>query len=179
MNLVSTLVGITIMGAAAPSVLNMTMAPMIAQKRADNFGLAEAAAVTFAAYYEGGTESPVATDNCTTENLGSLSWSVTCNEGTGQFRQEVSRSFRLAPENLSYTNPTRSFAFDTPKAYSHVECLPGDPWGVIWYNDHLKAGNLEACIPQPVWSAQNYRDSNPDDWLYDLSGYGFGRHPDF
>jgi hypothetical protein len=81
--------------------------------------------------------------------------------------------------NNEYTNPDRSFGFETPTTYSHVECLPDDPWGVQWYNKHLKAGFLDACIPSPLWSKDRYLSSNPDNWLYDISGFGFGQHPDY
>ena len=51
MNIVSTMVGMSLMGAAAPMVMNMALAPAEAAKRADNFGVAETAAVVFAATY--------------------------------------------------------------------------------------------------------------------------------
>ena len=57
MNIVSTIVGLSIMGAAAPSILTMSIAPVEAQKRAKNLGVAETAAVVFAATYEGKLES--------------------------------------------------------------------------------------------------------------------------
>jgi len=168
------------MGIAAPQVARMTLQPIIAQKTASNFGIAESAAVVFAAQYEGGEKQPVATDVCIPTDLGNRSWQVTCEEGEGQFFATVTRAFRLMPESAEgYTNPTRSFAFETPPKYSHIECLETDPWGVMWYNDHLKAGNLDACIPAPVWSEARYLESNPDDWLYDLSDHGYGRHPDY
>ena len=186
MNIVSVTVGMALMGAAAPAVMNMSISPIVAQVRARNFSTAETAAVTFAANWEGaknpdwGKDVP---DNCTEPvATGSGAYDITCSGGTetSQYRQEVTRSFRLAPANAGgYTNPTRSFAFETPTRYSHVECLPNDPWGVMWYNDHLKAGNLDACIPAPVWSRDRYLESNPDDWLYDLSDHGYGQHPDY
>ena len=49
MNIVSTMVGLSIMGAAAPSMMTMSLAPFEAQKRARNLGIAESAAVTYAA----------------------------------------------------------------------------------------------------------------------------------
>ena len=50
MNITSMLVGITVMGIAAPQIANMSLQPVIAQKRAENFGVAESAAVIFAAH---------------------------------------------------------------------------------------------------------------------------------
>ena len=49
MNIVSTMVGLSIMGAAAPSMITMSLAPFEAQKRAQNLGAAESSAVTYAA----------------------------------------------------------------------------------------------------------------------------------
>ena len=180
MNLASALVGISIAGVAAPHIATMSLQPMIAQKTAANFSVAESAAVVFAAKYEGGEEEPKSTDNCSATDLTNRSWEVTCVEGEGRFKTEVTRAFRLRPADLGgYTNPTRSFAFETPPDFSHNQCLPGDEWGVIWYNEHLKAGHTDACIPQPAFSRQAYLDSDPGDWLFDLSNFGFGSHPDF
>ena len=183
MNIISTTVGLSMMGVAAPMIMEMSLAPIVAQKRAQNFGVAESLAVTMVANYEGGETAPKDTGKCTFHDIGNQSWNVTCTEGVGKYVQSATRAFRLKPldtgTGATYTNPNRSFAFESPSAYSHVECLPSDPWGVIWYNDHLKAGNMKACIPAPVWSKARYLESNPDDWLYDLSGFGFGRHPDY
>ena len=182
MNIVSTMVGITIMGAAAPSVMQMTLAPVEAQARARNFSTAEAAAVTYAAANEGKeTKAATLPENCTEVTTGEGAWDVTCRggESDSNYRQEVTRSYRLIPPSTSYTNPMRAFAYEAPGKYSHVECPVNDPWGVAWYNEHLKAGHLGACIPAPVWNEDRYRESSPDDWLYDLSDYGYGRHPDF
>ncbi len=184
MNIVSTMVGITIMGAAAPSVMQMTLAPVEAQARARNFSEAESAAVTFAGANEGQTELAVSLpDNCTlSDEMEGRSFDVTCTGGPddSNYRQVVTRSFRLKPAEMGgYTNPLRSFAFDTPPKYSHVECPVNDPWGVMYYNDHLKAGHLDACLPAPIWNETRYLESNPDDWLYDLSNHGYGRHPDY
>jgi len=185
MNIVSTMVGITIMGAAAPSVMQMTLAPVEAQARARNFSTAESSAVAFSAANEGqtATDLSVLPDNCDAPiDQGGGAFDITCygGEDDSNYRQAVTRSYRLAPQALnSYTNPTRSFAFETPKTYSHVECQTNDPWGVMWYNDHLRAGHLDACQPSILRSREAYLESNPDDWLYDISDHGYGRHPDY
>ena len=71
MNIVSTMVGLSIMGAAAPSMMTMSIAPFEAQKRAQNLGIAESAAVVFAAQpYEGKLDIPVNTDTCTVRSTG-------------------------------------------------------------------------------------------------------------
>jgi len=180
MNIISALVGITIMGAAAPSVLTMTLAPVEAQKRASNFSIAESKAVTYSAANEGQvTKQAPLPNGCTETDQGSGAWDVECIEGKGKYLQKVTRSYRLIPPTTSYTNPDREFAWDTPGNFSHVECPVNDPWGVGWYNEHLAAGHMGACIPSPAWNSTRYFESNPDDWLFDLSKWGYGRHPDF
>ena len=52
MNIVSVMIGMSIVGASAPMMLDMSLAPIVAQKRALNFGVAETAAVTYAAANE-------------------------------------------------------------------------------------------------------------------------------
>ncbi len=52
------------MGASAPAMLDMSIAPFEAQKRAENLGIAGTASVVFAANYEGGTDLPQNTDTC-------------------------------------------------------------------------------------------------------------------
>ena len=166
------------MGAAAPTMVQMTLAPIEAQKRAENFSIAESTAVAFAAANEGQQSVSKAPDGCELTNVAPAAYDITCVSGEGRFKQTVTRSFKLRTGS-TYTNPTRTFAFETPLNYSHVECPVNDPWGVMWYNEHLKAGHLDACIPSPVWSRERYLASDPADWLYDLSDHGYGRHPDF
>ena len=181
MNIVSSIVGLAIMGVATPPMLKMSIAPAEAQVRAQNLSEAESHAVVFASTYENKPTIPVATTECPTLiGTGGGSYTVTCEGGSGRYLKTISRSFRLLVQNNNtYTNPNRQFAYATPPAYSHVECLSTDPWGVMWYNEHLAAGNLKACIPAPVWSKERYLESNPDDWLYDLSDHGYGSHPLF
>lgn len=144
-----------------------------------SFGIAETAAVTFAASYEGSSNTPESTDTCDVQpEDGDSAYSVTCRHGKGRYEQLVTRAFRLQVTG-DYTNPTRAFAFETPLKYSHVECPVNDPWGVMYYNEHLKAGHLDACLPAPIWSKARYLESDPKDWLYDLSQHGYGRHPDY
>jgi hypothetical protein len=180
MNIVSTLVGITIMGAAAPSVLTMTLAPVEAQKRASNFSIAESKAVSYAAANDGQVSKQAAIpDGCIETDEGSGAWDVECKEGKGRFKQIVTRSYRLIAPSGGYNNPTRSFAFDTPSSFGHDNCYSTDPWGIIWTNEHRAAGHLGACIPEPLQSRANYLASDPGDWLFDISDYGYGSHPEF
>ena len=52
MNLVSAMVGLSIAGIATPALMDMSLAPVIAQKRAANFAVAESQAVSFTAKNE-------------------------------------------------------------------------------------------------------------------------------
>ena len=69
------------MGAAAPSMMTMSLAPFEAQKRAQNLGVAESAAVTFAAANEGETQLTGNTpDNCEVTEISTLAYDITCIE---------------------------------------------------------------------------------------------------
>jgi hypothetical protein len=190
MNLISTLVGISVAGASMPMMMQMSIAPFEAQKRAGNLGLAETSAVTYAAFNEGNTSLTAAPEGCYVTSIDSAHV-ITCTEGEGtRFVQTVTRAFRTDPGGTDADNPdgpsdrtdasdVRTFDYVTPDGFSHVECLSSDPWGVQWYNKHLAAGNMKACIPSPLWNLNRYLASDPDDWLYDISSYGLGQHPDF
>ena len=95
MNIVSTMVGMTIMAGATVPVMNMSIAPAEAAARARNFGIAETAAVVFAATYESTSDTPIDTDNCDVTQLAGTAYSVTCTHGTGKYAQSVTRAFRL------------------------------------------------------------------------------------
>jgi hypothetical protein len=144
MNLVSALVGLSIAGTAMPMVTQMSLAPVMTQKKAANFSVAESKAVAYSAKNEGlmdwtpipnGCTDPVPLDDDDTAFM------ITCIEGEGVFRQSASRSFRLAPLEgsigSSYTAPVSY----TPGTF----CPLWDPWGVINYND---SHNVQ-CIPVP------------------------------
>ena len=96
MNIVSTMVGMTIMAGATVPVMNMSIAPAEAAARARNFGIAETAAVVFAATYEGTIDTPADTDNCDVTQRADTAYSVTCTHGTDKYAQSVTRAFRLA-----------------------------------------------------------------------------------
>ena len=187
MNIVGTMVGMSLMATAAPAVLQMSIAPAEASKRSQNFAVAETAAVVFAATYEGTTDMPVDTDTCVsserenTENA----YSVTCTHGTGKYVQSVTRAFRLAVPEKDLNNgdgatTSRAFTFETPTRYSGHQCPTYDPWGVYGYNDLYYTALGGACMPDVAWSQTSYQFSNPDSWLYDINGIkGYGDHPDY
>ena len=117
MNIVSTMVTMSIGGALAPMMMSMAITPAEAAKRANNFGVAETSAVVFAATYEGKLDLPQDTDTCVsglregTENA----YSVTCTHGSGRYVQSVTRAFRLAVPDAALdggggTDTSRQFA---------------------------------------------------------------------
>ena len=158
MNIVSTMVGISLMGAAAPMVMDMSIAPMVATKRAENFAVAESTAVGYAALNEGLAEITPLPDHCTTAEMDGNAYIVTCTHGEGKFKQSVSRSFRLAAiceddGNNGHGNDKNKYDCSNPgngnksriKYTPGVYCTGWDPWGVINYND---SHNVQ-CIPVP------------------------------
>ena len=206
MNIVSTVVGLAIMGAAAPMIADMSIQPIMAQKRAENFSIAEATAVTFAAKNEGATSLTPTPSLCNEPaSLSNGAYSITCTEGAGtQFVQTVTRSFRLKqcddndgnnghgnsggydcsnPGNGGYADNVRVFNFPTPTKFTGHQCPTHDTWGVNGYNDAQAAifgEDYGACIPDVAWSKHTYKASNPDSWLYDINNpNGWGEHSDY
>ena len=186
MNLATTLVGLTIMGATAPSMMKMSIAPFEASLRAQNLGVAETAAVVYAASYEGTLDTPENTDTCTAEAREGTenAYSVTCTYGSGRYVQSVTRAFRLAVPEKALDDVDRAegrqFQFETPTRFSGHQCPITDQWGVYGYNDQFYEVLGGACIPRDIWNQNKYQFSNPDAWLYDVNNYnGWGSHPDY
>ena len=202
MNIMSSLVGITIMGISMPMVAQMSIQPFMAQKRAENFGVAEAQAVAFAAASEGASALQATPDGCDAPvELTNGAYSITCTEGENTpYVQTVTRSFRLQvcddndgnnghgnSNGFDCSNPgggyagnERVFANATPGSFEPHQCPAEDPWGVQYTNDQWAENwGWGACTPAVLWNKSTYLNSNPDDWLYDISDYGFGQHPDY
>lgn len=187
MNLASTIVGVAIMGASAPSMMQMSIAPHEAQLRAKNLGIAETSAVVYAATYEGGIDIPGNTDTCVSSEREDTmnAFSVTCTHGSGKYVQSVTRAFRLAvpDKELDSTDDgitSRTFAYETPTRFSGHSCPYYDEWGTNGYNDQYYEAMNGACIPIPVWTQTAYQFSTPSAWLYDVNNYnGWGDHPDY
>jgi hypothetical protein len=167
--------------------MQMSIAPHVAQLRAKNLGVAESAAVVFAATYEGGLDiPPTVTDTCTSEARENTdnAYSVTCTYGSDKYVQSVTRAFRLAVPDQGLDseedNGGREFEFDKPTRYSGHQCPIHDPWGVYGYNDQYYSALGGACMPQDAWTQTNYQFSDPDAWLYDINNIkGWGEHPDY
>ena len=156
MNIISSLVGVSILSAAMPMVAQVSIAPFIAQKRAGNFGIAEAKAVSYAAMNEGGLALTPTPDGCTTIETENYAYSITCTEGENKYKQSVTRSFRLgilcdSDSNNGHGNSggydcSNPSGYNTPISYTPgIFCPLWDPWGVINYND----SHGVQCIPVP------------------------------
>ncbi len=175
------------MGAAAPSMMTMSIAPFEAQKRAQNLGIAESAAVTYAAQHEGATQLSPTPRGCGVDRSNSPAIEITCTEGKDtQYVQSVSRSFRLDPNNAGSGNnttppaPTRTFPNSPPSgpftSFS-MECNAPDLWGLNWSTTWP---TLDQCVPKVAWTKSRYLESHPDDWLFDINNHnGWGSHPDY
>ena len=184
MNLTSVLVAIVIAGSTTPGIAKMALQPVIAQKRATNFGVAEIQAVTFAAKNEGKMSLTQTPDQCKLEDIGNNAFAITCWEGERKYRMKATRSFRqgTSSEGENKTNATqtsregttgyekRTYPYPTPSDLTHYNCPHFDPWGVVSFNKTHLGG--KACIPIPLQSPANFAESNSADWLYDISGFG-------
>ena len=167
MNIVSSIVGLSIMGTAMPMVSQMAITPLIAQKRAANFATAESTAVAFAAANEGQMSLTSTPNNCDLTDIGDNAYMITCYAGEGSYEMSASRSFIEG----SSEQENRTYAYPTPASYTHYQCPHFDPWGVTSFNRaHLGGKN---CVPIPLQSAANFAASDPDTWLWDISSQGF------
>jgi hypothetical protein len=146
MNLVGAMVGLTVIGTALPMVAEMSLAPVIAQKKANNFSVAESQAVAFAAQNEWQEEvlTESIPDNCSVITINDLAYTISCFQGVDQFRAEASRSFRLySPAvvddgNNGHGNDADGVDESNP-GNSRVYCPYYDPLGEMKANKH--------CVP--------------------------------
>jgi len=184
------MIGLSLVAAAAPSVMQMTLAPVEAQARATNFGTAEASAVGFSGEWEGATKSSwgnTVPPNCrqpVAKSSNGIAWDITCWGGdqSSKYYQEVTRSFRLAS---SAAGSAYSWDHPVPPNIGSDQCQTGDEWGInpnIGYN--ALYGDLRgACVPQVAWDEPSYLKSDPDKWQYDIRGYadmkGYATHEAF
>ena len=195
MNIMSALVGISIMGAAAPSMMQMSLAPIEAQVRAKNFSLAESAAVAFSAANEGqdATNLAIKPDNCDDPVMSPLSagaWDITCWGGesitrgdprTSKFYQEVTRSYRL---NVDTGGSLFNWDEPIPGNIGAHQCPGGDNWGfnVRGFNE-IHGDAVGYCVPRVAWTERQYLDSDPENWVYDLREFAktkdYATHPAF
>lgn len=206
MNLVSTMVGLSIAGASAPMLMDMSLAPVIAQKRALNFGEAESLAVSYSAANEGQLQLIGSVpEGCERTEIASRAYQITCTKGIDtKYVQTVSRSFRLASSDLScddndgnnghgnsggndcsnpgnggYANNVRVFQYPSPPGFTGTECLNTENWGLDTsaFDRAKNKWKGKSCTPYALTAQAWYDASIPDAWMYDINGErGYGPH---
>ena len=112
MNLTTVLVAVVIAGSATPGIAKMALQPVVAQKRATNFGVAEMQAVTFAAKNEGQISLTTIPEQCDLQDIGNNAFAITCWEGIRKYKMKATRSFRLGAlgpgmHNINVTQPSK------------------------------------------------------------------------
>jgi len=178
MNAISTMVGLSIMGAAAPMLMEMSLAPAIAQKKAQNFALAESTAAIYVASNVSAisnAEVANAPEDCNLNRDNTPAYEISCTIGENKFEQSISRSFII---ELPNSNSSGSYQYDRPGWIGDTMCPIGDPWGVNHTNQSNANNDEPACKPHVIWSEPNYTASNPAAWLYDVdnfNGWGYRR----
>ncbi len=145
MNLVSITVGGALIGMLSPFIASMSVQPVIAQKRAANFSAAEAVAVSYSAKNELLEELTDVPTGCSVILLEERAYTISCFQGTGKFRMNASRSFRLLSPlppsddgNNGHGNDIDGIDESNP-GNSRVYCPYYDPLGEFKENKH--------CIP--------------------------------
>ncbi len=177
MNLISTLVTLSIAGATAPAISRMAVTPYIAQKQSENFSQAESLAVTIAAQAEATSSLPTIANGCSVTPPVDSVYQVTCIEGSGEYSASAKRSFRILDEIDDGGTGARVFAQETPDKFSAHQCPTYDTWGLDGYNDQWAHQLGGACKPQAAWNRNAYLASDPDAWLYDINNInGWGHH---
>ena len=115
MNIVSSIVGLAIMGTALPMVSNIMIETVVAQKRAENFAVTETSAVSYAASAQDKYTLPDVTDGCELTLIQDRTYNVTCIHGESTLRQSVTRAFTLLDEiasSLTVTTDDNLDGFD-------------------------------------------------------------------
>lgn len=189
MNLVSAVVGLSIMGIAAPTVLEMSVTPIIAQKRASNFGRAESSAVVFAAAHEGKADADIPDPNpdvCTLDRSQKPAYKITCTHGRGKYEQTVKRSFKGEPNgNDTGGNAWQGrFPYPAPPGFTSTECFARDNWGINTnaFDRETYTWKTKSCMPSIIRGnvGGRYHASDINSWLYDINNWnGWGDHQDY
>ena len=128
MNIVSVTVSAAMMGTLMPGIMTMAIAPSVAQVRSNNFAVAEAQVVAFAANANVAYELPTVPDNC---EVNKELTEISCVKGDNKYAMIAKRSFQLldagAAGNLGvyYDNDGDGFDDVTGLPTHYWECYSG------------------------------------------------------
>ena len=155
----------------------LAIAPVIAQKKAQNFGLAESAAVLYVAQNQLKTDFNDFTDpesECTRSGTG-MAINISCTFGTGKLAQTVTRAWVMPPPpppGQSNNGPQFSVPRPDGEYAWWRQCPADDPWGVNGTNQHFVEDGY-ICVPVPAQGGID-PDDDMSTWLWDLRGQGLG-----
>ena len=90
-------------------------------------------------------------------------------EGTSGEEKGKMTATQSSREGTS-SDEKRTYPYPAPSDLTHYKCPHFDPGGVVSFNKTHLGG--KACIPIPLQSSAYFAESNPADWLYDISGFG-------
>jgi len=178
------MVGLSVMGIAAPTIMDISIAPVIAQKRANNFGVAESAAVTYAAANEGVANPPNPSGDCVLDRSSAPAYTVLCTEGSGKFIQSASRSF-IGEKSGNNGNSSNPFDYPiNPHGFNGHVCLPNENWGTSGvyskWDSNKQKWTGPSCVPGTLFYDGKFKTSKIEDWLWDINKlYNRGNHPNY
>ena len=168
------------MGAAAPSMMTMSIAPFEAQKRAQNLGIAESFAVTYAALNEGATSLSNVPDGCILDTDNAPTLEITCTKSDGSYKQTVSPSFLSDLLNPTPATPNRTFDYPAPiLGFARTLCHTWEDWGTNTsaFDEETNTWVGKSCTPFETTAQSRYAVSNAEDWQYDIHKINrFGPH---
>ena len=174
------------MGVAAPSMVEMSIAPVEAQKRAENFAFAESAAVVFAAAYEGKADRDIpdpGQGSCTLDRSQKPAYTISCTHGNGKYEQTVERSFKGLTDGSSGGDSSRNYNVPFPTlGLTGTQCHTWEQWGIDTDAFDKETGTWvkKSCTPFLLRHSSYYRNSDPNNWLYDVNNFnGWGTHQNY
>ena len=148
MNILTVTVSAAMMGVLMPGVMTMSLAPILAGKRAENFATAETSAVSYAAAAHDKYTLPDVPDGCKLTLVQDRTYNVTCTHGENTLKQSVTRAFTLLDEvasSLTVTTDEDKDGFDdtTGLPTHYFQCYSG------WKGDGFK-NNCELGGPYVI-----------------------------
>ena len=137
MNILTVTVSAAMMGMLMPGVMTMSIAPIMAAKRAENFAVAETSAVSYAAQAHDKYTLPAIPDGCEVNLVIDRTYNITCTHGENTFKQSVTRAFTLLDEVASSLTVTTDDDLD---GFDDTTGLPTHYFQRYsgWKNDNVK-----------------------------------------